>query len=101
MEEMTRRFYNAFGTQEHRAAIRAYDNVIEHEPDNFAAWNNRGSHKITLAHETSDGNLLLSGIDDIQRAISLAALEGIDDYPIARGNLQYAKAVQGLISKSK
>jgi len=78
-------FNMALYSYDKQYAIELYDNEIEKNPSNFAAWNNRGVNKIEVAIEKGDYNLALDGKKDILKAIEIAK-----EYPLAVNNIKWA-----------
>lgn len=90
---MSNTFYSALGTTDHEAAIARYNEEINNNPGNFAAWNNRGLRKVELGKEKQDRTLISNGILDLESAIRLANEFDGKDFEGARKNIEYAKSI--------
>ncbi len=89
MGTMSKTFDRAYGARfyDYNTAITLYNQEIEKfNPENFAAWHNRGVCKIHKAILEQDLELAIDGKVDIMNAIDLAK----DDYPMADDNIKWA-----------
>lgn len=90
MNKMSKKFEQAYSAKGYDVvtAVRMYDQVIENEPDNYAAWNNRGVCKIEIGIAEKNPDMFIQGKADLQKAIELAAVI-IGKYPMAELNLDW------------
>ena len=90
MTKMSERFERAYSAKAYDvvSAVRMYDQVIEKEPDNYAAWNNRGVCKIEIGIAEKNQDMFVQGKADLQKAIELAAVI-VGKYPMAELNLEW------------
>ncbi len=72
--------------------IVQYDDEIKDNPDNFAAFANRGLSKLKHAIETNDSDLLDDSKKDLVKAIEMCKEFDGGDFPIAKANLDWANA---------
>lgn len=90
---MSHTFYSAFGVTDHKSSIILYDREIADNPENFAAWNNRGLRKIHWGKEQRNQELISDGIKDLEEAIRLAYNHDGKDFEGARNNIEYARSI--------
>jgi hypothetical protein len=89
--EMSKTFQQAYGASQYdnSFAVKLYDEEVIKNPDNYAAFNNRGVCKIRMAIEKADVQLAEDGKNDCSKAVSLAKEVGIK-YHIAQDNIIWA-----------
>jgi len=73
-----------------KQAIKLYDEEIENNPKNMAAFQNRGLCKLKIAIEEKNIEILEDSKVDLKKAIDLAKERG-DNFPIAQANLKWAE----------
>jgi len=98
MSEMSKNFQKAFSITSYdlNLAISLYTKEIDEiDPNNFAAWNNRGYCKVLKAIKTKEVSLLDDAESDFKKAIELAK-EYTEDkrFPGAEDNIAWAKKVR-------
>lgn len=93
MAKMSKKFYHAYGAVDLDLAIKLYSQVIEEEPENFAAWNNRGVSKVHKAVMEDDKSLAEEGKSDFEKAIKLANEYDNKGFPIADNNLIWVESI--------
>lgn len=78
----------------YKKASEFFSEELSHNPENYAALNNRGLAYCKLGIETHNQQLLEDAINDFERAIELAD----NNFPTANENLTWAKKELNVIS---
>ena len=94
MEDNTEEFNQGIGMltlKVYEGAISLFQQEIEQNPNNLAAYHNIGLAQTYLGIDKQDKGLLQSAIQHLEKAIAIAKeLNYKDGYPIAEANLKWA-----------
>jgi len=97
MQDMSTTFQTALSSYGREYAISSYEKELKSNPDNWAAWNNIGVDKSKYGKQKNNISLVQKGKNDIEKAKRLANRDNIE-YPIADGNIIWAKEVLNSLS---
>ncbi len=94
MGKMSKIFDRAYGSASATEAIKLYDIEINSNPENFAAYNNRGLRKMELAKAQKNKTLLEDAKADFTLAIQICKKVEKAPYEGASGNLKKARSLK-------